>query len=160
MSDERLTLYLDSDLKESIELQADRSGQSQNEWVRDACRRKIKAERQESALEATNAEQRLEALIQQVADEVDEVTQGYRDLMAKTGVYTIANWELIKRDYSDVQRRQVLETGRQRLLDQPGDPNIQQQNTDAQQQQQDSNDLTPPSSHRDDDDDEDNPLRG
>lgn len=174
MSDERMTLYLSTDLKQSIETQSDRNDQTQNEWVRDAIRRKLKNERQESVIESTNAEQRLEALIKQVSDEIDEVTQGYRDLMAKTGVYTIANWELIKRDYSDVQRQQVLETGRKRLLDLPGEPHLRQQQQQQQQQQQskprasgshaqdrqeqqqqdDGHDLTPPSTHRNNDSDD------
>lgn len=97
MSDERMTLYLSTELKESIETQSDRADQTQNEWVRDAIRRKIKAEKQESALEATNAEKRLEAIAQETSEKMIESVRQYQHLMAVTGAYSITNFQILKR---------------------------------------------------------------
>jgi len=128
-----MTLYLSNDLKQSIETQSERNDQSQNEWVRDAIRRKIKSERQESLLESTNAEQRLESIAQSAADEIADATQQYHQLLALSAIYSIAGFRLVgDRDFSDPQRETAIEAAQARLR-QPDVPALPEFDSPPQQ---------------------------
>lgn len=112
---ERLVVYVDPSTKQAVENQAESLDESVAEFGRKAITYRLKAEQQDEILQQTNAEQRIEALIAEATDSIQEVNEDFRDLLAKTGVYTIGNWELVKRDYSDQQRQAALSAGSRRL---------------------------------------------
>jgi predicted DNA-binding protein len=180
MSDERMTLYLSTELKESIETQSDRNDQTQNEWVRDAIRRKIKNEKQESVIESTNAEQRLEAIAQETSEKMIDSVRQYQDLMAVDAAYSIVNFQVLKILHGDLAEthiddmfshaHQVMHKRSDEVIPDDLDPGIPQQqqqqsnprasgshakNQQNQQQQQDDDDeLTKPSVLRNNDSDD------
>jgi metal-responsive CopG/Arc/MetJ family transcriptional regulator len=182
MSDERMTLYLSTDLKQSIETQSERNDQSQNEWVRDAIRRKIKSERQESVLESTNAEQRLEAIAQEASEKMIESVRQYQHLMAVNASYSIVNFRVLKLLHGDLRENHIddlfshAHTVMNRrsedvVPDDIGTPQQQQSNSTTrasgsraqnQQEQQDSTENQPTPEPRpidsDESDDDDNDL--
>jgi transposase-like protein len=114
---EKIAMYVDEDMKQAISAAADRADMPMAAWMRQAAERQLRAERQDELVETTQAEQRIERLIDQATTEISQAAEGMHEITAKTGVYTIANWELLKTGFSDPKRQQALSTGSQRLRD-------------------------------------------
>jgi transposase-like protein len=114
---EKIATYVDESQKKAIKSAADRNDMTMAAWMRQAAERQLRAERQDEIVENTKAEQRIERLIDQATTEIAQAAEGMHELQAKTGVYTIANFELLKTGFSDPKRQQALSTGSQRLRD-------------------------------------------
>lgn len=126
--DTKLTCHCSGSLKRDAEDLAAAHGLSVSELMRETLKRRIHEENKENVVRESKAEERIENLIAQGKDEIrqevrqdlsefKEVAQQVQEVTAKTGVYTIANWELIKGDVSDGKRQHALSTGSSRLRD-------------------------------------------
>lgn len=62
-----------------------------------------------------NFEKRIEALFSKGADQLVKVLRTSEDLLARSGVYSCAAWEAVKRDLSYDERKKYIETAVRRL---------------------------------------------
>lgn len=123
---ERVCTYLTPTKKSAIETAS--GDQSVASWIRGAINQRLKADQQEEILEGTNAEQRLEALVAEAADDLEEstekaaaqiqaATQQYHDLLAINAVYSVGSFRLLGDfgDFGDLQRKTAIENGVDRI---------------------------------------------
>jgi hypothetical protein len=131
---ERVEIYVDEDMKQAIESAADRADMTRSSWLRTAAERQLRQQEQGELTAATEAEERIERLIaeardtfeeqsEQIADEIATATQEYHDLLAVSGVYSIAGFRLLGDygDFSDPQRRAAIDHGVERMKKWPVD---------------------------------------
>lgn len=119
---ERIVVYVTPDTKRAVENQADAADESVAQFSRAAINHRLKAEQQDEILRQTNAEQRIEALIAQAKDEIEESTeeldkrlQNWHEMIAIQGTYSIASFRLLGKHHSDPERRTAIDYGSDRL---------------------------------------------
>lgn len=122
--DNQLTVYIEDDLKQELERNADEEDQTVSTYAANLLERQLHTDATDEITREQNAEERLNELIAlgkdeltQMGAEVADLQQDIRELHAKTGVYAIANWEVVKQGVDDDARRAALSTGSQRLRD-------------------------------------------
>lgn len=122
--DNQLTVYIEDDLKQELERNADEEDQTVSTYAANLLERQLQSDATDQIEREQNAEERLNELIAlgkdeltRMGTEVAELQQDIRELHAKTGVYAVANWEVLKQGVDDDARRAALSTGSQRLRD-------------------------------------------
>ena len=122
--DNQLTVYIEDDLKQELERNATEEDQTVSTYAANLLERQLHADATDQIEREQNAEERLNELIAlgkdeltQMGTEITELQQDIRELHAKTGVYAVANWEVLKQGVDDDARRAALSTGSQRLRD-------------------------------------------
>jgi hypothetical protein len=122
--DNQLTIYVEDDIKQELERNADEEDQTISTYAANLLERQLQADATDQIEREQNAEERLNELIAlgkdeltQMGTEIADLQQDIRELHAKTGVYAVANWEVLKQSVGDDERRAALSTGSQRLRD-------------------------------------------
>lgn len=122
--DNQLTVYIEDDIKQELERNAAEEDQTVSTYAANLLERQLQADATDEIEREQNAEERLNELIAlgkdeltQMGTEITELQQDIRELHAKTGVYAVANWEVLKQGVDDEERRAALSTGSQRLRD-------------------------------------------
>lgn len=135
--DNQLTVYIEDDLKQELERNADDEGMTVSTYAANLLERQLHTDATDQITREQNAEERLNELIAlgkdeltQMGTEIADLQQDIRELHAKTGVYAIANWEVVKQGVDDDTRRAALSTGSQRLRDER-DPADAEPETDS-----------------------------
>ncbi|WP_435362309.1 ribbon-helix-helix protein, CopG family [Haloarchaeobius sp. DFWS5] len=113
--DNQINVYLDSDLYREIEARADESGQSRSGYIADVLEAHVQNDLTSEVSHETAVERRIEELVAHATEEVTDATGGLEEAILKTGVYSVAAWELVKGDHGEVARQQAVEAGRRRL---------------------------------------------
>ena len=103
---ERVAFYTDYGTKRQLEKDAERADKTLSTHLHDLVQREQQRDTTEQRYRELNAEERLESLIADI-----------KDIQARTGVYAVANFELLKRDHPDSLRQEALSTGSRRLRD-------------------------------------------
>ena len=111
----QLTTYVDGDVAREIERRAEAEDVSASTYIAQVLDQHIHGEAVEEQAREHRAEQRIQELVAEARDEVAEATEGLEDLIAKSGVYSIAVWELVKDEYDDPRRQHALDVGTERL---------------------------------------------
>ena len=112
---EQLTTYVDGDVAREIERRAKAENVSASTYIAQVLDQHIHDRAVDDQAREHRAEQRIQELVAEARDEVAEATEGLEDLVAKSGVYSIAVWELVKDEYDDPQRQHALNVGTERL---------------------------------------------
>lgn len=122
--DNQLTIYVEDDLKQELERNAADEDQTVSTYAASLLERQLQADATDQITREQDAEERLNELIAlgkdeliQMGTEITELQQDIRELHAKTGVYAVANWEVLKQGVDDDARRDALSTGSKRLRD-------------------------------------------
>ena len=116
MSDNnRLTLHLDPPMKRDIRERANESDESMSAIARRAIQQYLSEERAAELNTETLVEERIEELVSVGIDEITKTASQIAKMNAKMGVYSVANWELLKQSHPDAKRRDALSTGSRRL---------------------------------------------
>lgn len=122
--DNQLTIYVEDDLKQELERNSDEEDQTVSTYAANLLERQLQADATDQIEREQNAEERLNELIAlgkdeltQMGTEIADLQQDIRELHAKTGVYAVANWEVLKQSVDDDERRAALSTGSHRLRD-------------------------------------------
>lgn len=109
-------------LERDIAELAENAGVSRSEYARRVLKQHVTEQYAEDINREARAEERIEAIVERGKDEIraelEEFTRTARmiqELTARAGVYSIANFELDKRDHKDAYRREALSTGARRL---------------------------------------------
>lgn len=113
----RLTLHIDPETKRALRERADAEERSMSDLARRAIHDYLEGERAAEIGAQTLVEERIEELVSIGIDELTQTAQQIADMNAKMGVYSVANFELIKQNHPDAMRRDALSTGSRRLRD-------------------------------------------
>ena len=137
MNEHQITSYVDETTKIEIEKIADKNDVSESKVIRKLVKAQLQQNHENRLSAQSQAVQNLEKLIHQGTEEMEIVAEDIRDINAKTGVYAVALFELLKQNHSQNEIQQALQTGASRLRDDL-DEQIQQQQQDSNEN--DSND--------------------
>lgn len=110
-----LTIYVSEPEKNHLKSEADEAGETLSSYVYKLAQAERSRRGVEQAATELSAEERIEALIADATDTLEEIAEDTKDLNARAGAYSIANFELLKQNYPDARRKEVLETGARRL---------------------------------------------
>jgi predicted transcriptional regulator len=113
--DTKLTLYVEDETKTELQARADQADQSLSAYLRTALHRDLQREAQDELASEIRAEERIQELITSGIERMERTADQIADMNAKMGVYSVANFELLKQDYKDATRRDALSTGARRL---------------------------------------------
>lgn len=117
MTDKPVKGYVDEQTKKDVQRRADELGISQSALVRKYVKRGLRQDREEQIDAESRAVQRLEQAVDQRLNRLEDLEDDLRDLMARGSAYSIANFELVKTEYGQAQRRESLQTAANRLRD-------------------------------------------
>lgn len=112
-----LTVKIDPETKRALRERADAEERSMSDLARRAIHDYLEGERAAELDAQTLVEERIEELVSIGVDEMTQTAQQIADMNAKMGVYSVANFELIKQNHPDALRRDALATGSRRLRD-------------------------------------------
>lgn len=126
----KLTVYASDQKTTRIEREADDAGMSVSAYILSALEDKWTREDTEATIERTDVEERVERAASQATDEMaamieqqQQRTEQMADMAARSAVYSIANFELLKLTQKppEAARTKSLQIGSRRLRD-PFDP--------------------------------------
>jgi hypothetical protein len=109
--DQAINTYVSETTKTEVEERARQADKSVSTYVADLIRHEMRREASDNLATETRAEERLEELIALGKDEMRQTAREIANIHSKTGTYAAANFELLKRDFSDTRRRDALATG-------------------------------------------------
>ena len=113
--DELISVYVSESEKKELQAEADAEGESLSSYLY----KLMQAERERRGLEKAaveaSAEERIKALIAEGVERMEEIAEDTKDINARAGAYSVANFELLKENYPDSRRQEVLATGSRRL---------------------------------------------
>ena len=113
--DTQITVYVTDERKAELKQRADEEDTSMSGIINDMIDRQIQQDAQDAIASEARAEERIQELISVGTEQMVETAKEIRDMNAKFGAYTIANFELMKQDRSDHVRKNALDTGARRM---------------------------------------------
>lgn len=128
-------MYVSAEEKKHLETEADEAGETLSSYCYKLMQQQREREGLDKAATDLNAEERIERTIAEATDTFEEIAGDIRDMNARAGAYSVANFELLKENYPDARRREVLQTGARRLrypLEEHADLSDQGETDDAQ----------------------------
>lgn len=114
---EKVEFYVTPDRKQEIERAADEADMTVSSWCASRIDQVLHSDALEAKSQEYRAEQRIEELIARATDEIEAAAEDLRETQVKSGVYSIATWELIKQDIGEVQRQNALSDAATRVRD-------------------------------------------
>jgi len=113
--DTQITVYVTDERKAELKQRADEEDTSMSGIINDMIDRQLQQDAQDAIASEARAEERIQELISVGTEQMVETAKEIRDMNAKFGAYTIANFELMKQDRSAHVRKDALETGARRI---------------------------------------------
>jgi len=113
--DTQITVYVTDERKAELKQRADEEDTSMSGIINDMIDRQLQQDAQDAIASEARAEERIQELISVGTEQMVETAKEIRDMNAKFGAYTIANFELMKQDRSDHVRQEALNTGARRM---------------------------------------------
>lgn len=110
-----LSIYVTEDEYREIKHEAEQNGESLSGYALRLVRQARRADQLEATADEFDVEARLEELVRDATADVEAAAAALRDMQARMGVYTIANFILQNREYPDPLRREALQNGHERL---------------------------------------------
>jgi len=117
--DTQITVYVTDERKAELKQRADEEDTSMSGIINDMIDRQLQQDAQDAIASEARAEERIQELISVGTEQMVETAKEIRDMNAKFGAYTIANFELMKQDRSAHVRKDALETGARRIRQDP-----------------------------------------
>ena len=113
--DTQITVYVTDERKAELKQRADEEDTSMSGIINDMIDRQLQQDAQDAIASEARAEERIQELISVGTEQMVETAKEIRDMNAKFGAYTIANFELMKQDRSAHVRKDALDTGARRI---------------------------------------------
>jgi hypothetical protein len=110
-----ISVYVSENEKSHLKSEANEEGETLSSYVYKLAQAERKRRGVEKAATDLSAEERIEALIADATDTLEEIAKDTKDLNARAGAYSVANFELLKQNHPDARRKEVLQTGSRRL---------------------------------------------
>ena len=114
-----LSAYVDESFAEEVRKHAEREGVSISTFITETLERRIEQEAFARVSQETHAERRIEELVAEARDNILEATTDHQGAQREANHYSIALWELLKDEYSDLERQEALKTASRRLQTDP-----------------------------------------
>ncbi|MFH5802396.1 hypothetical protein [Haladaptatus sp. CMAA 1911] len=131
-SAKKITIYVDQETKDLYKQEAKDRNLSVSKYIQKLVEQQRAKEQRKNAVDDLDAEKRITDIIASGKDELKQVARHSEDVQARSAVYNIALWELQKQQYTDLQRKQALQTAAERLHDRLDEhPEFQQELDDA-----------------------------
>ena len=111
----QVTVVLDDHEKREIRERADDADTSMSDWAATAVRQRLADQSAREISAETRVEEAMQEIVALGKDELRKTARQIAGMNARMGVYSIANWELIKQEYPDAKRRDALSIGSKRL---------------------------------------------
>lgn len=111
----QLTVVLDDHEKREIRERAEAENRSMSEYAARAIRVHLEEEKASEIDAETRVEEAMQEIVALGKDELRRTARQIAGMNARMGVYSVANWELIKQEHPDAVRRDALSTGSRRL---------------------------------------------
>jgi len=120
----KVTFYVSDEELSRLDREADDRNMSRSGYVLSAIQRQWKAEDADEAADRMNAEEKVEQIVADARDEltsiarsVEDRNEAVADMTARSGAYSIANFELLKDEFDPAEARkaETLLTGSRRL---------------------------------------------
>ncbi|MFC4990596.1 hypothetical protein [Saliphagus infecundisoli] len=112
---EPITLYVTEQRKQEIEDRAEREDTTVSSYLNHLIERQLRVEAEDELSAESRATEELQRVIDEGTRQLRDATEDLRELNAKTGVYTIANFELLKQNQKQPAIKDALSTGSLRL---------------------------------------------
>lgn len=112
-----ISVYLSEETKEELEQRADDADKTVSLYVNDLIHRQFQQDAEDAIASEARAVERIREVTNIAVDEIQQTAAEIRDLQAKSGAYSAANFELLKEDRHDRTRRDALSTGAGRMTD-------------------------------------------
>lgn len=109
--------YVSPQTLNDLDREADRRDMSRSALVDLYIRRGLRQDREDDVAAETRAVTELQDVIDRGLDDFRNTARHIQDLNAKSGVYAVAAFELLKQNYGEAQIREALQTGSRRLRD-------------------------------------------
>jgi hypothetical protein len=113
--DTQITVYVTDERKAELKQRANEEDTSMSGIINDMIDRQLQQDAQDAIASEARAEERIQELISVGTEQMVETAKEIRDMNAKFGAYTIANFELMKQDRSAHVRKDALDTGARRI---------------------------------------------
>ncbi|MDS0297046.1 hypothetical protein [Halogeometricum luteum] len=113
--DTQITVYVTDERKAELKQRAEEEDTSMSGIINDMIDRQLQQDAQDAIASEARAEERIQELISVGTEQMVETAKEIRDMNAKFGAYTIANFELMKQDRSAHVRKDALDTGARRI---------------------------------------------
>lgn len=114
---EKVEFYVTPETKAQIEEAAKTDDKSVSAWCSDRINAVLRGDAVAEKSEELKAEQRLEALVSEATSEVEAAVDDLREMQVQSSIYSVAAWELLKQDVSNIQRQDALSAAASRLQD-------------------------------------------
>lgn len=115
MAKQRFTIYLTQAEIQTLREQAAKVGKSVSGYCAALIRQTEREERFKAIDKTLNFEDRLIALFAKGEEQIKVPLRAAEDLLAKEAVYSCAVFELIKKEFSDLERKDALKTAVRRI---------------------------------------------
>jgi vacuolar-type H+-ATPase subunit I/STV1 len=112
---ERVTAYVTEEDKQAIVRRAEQEDITQSKLAARYLRRGLRQDRENEISAESQAIEHLEKAVDDRLRRLEDLEDNLRDIVAKSGVYSIANFELLKHQHSTDDLQNALETGSNRL---------------------------------------------
>jgi hypothetical protein len=113
----RVQAYVTKAVQTELDKLAEQNDMTRSEYMARVLEKEVHEQQMGEISEQQNLEQRLEALIANRLDETDEAVASQAETTALGAVYSIALWKLINDTFGPQERKEALETARNRLTD-------------------------------------------
>jgi hypothetical protein len=107
--------YVSEQTKQDLEREADQRGESLSSLADEYIRRGLRQDRTDAMAAETEAERHIQDLVDRGVSEVEKVSRQIREQHAKSAVYGIAAFELLKQKHGEAEVKEALQTGTRRL---------------------------------------------
>jgi hypothetical protein len=113
--DQEITFYSDEQTLRELDELADDQDTTRSTVVFELVREGLRREREGAVSAETRASERLQDLLDDGLTDMEDTAREIQDLNAKTGVYAVAAFELVKQQHGEAAIREALQTGARRL---------------------------------------------
>ncbi|NKE37905.1 hypothetical protein GWG54_19320 [Natronococcus sp. JC468] len=97
--DQPISLYVTESEKKQLQAEADAADETLSSYLYKLIQKQRQAEELDKAATELNAEERIEAMIAEATDTLEETAEDIRDIHARAGTYPLVNFRLLQRQF-------------------------------------------------------------
>lgn len=124
----QVSVYMDADLDAELQKRADMTDMSKSAYIRDVLLDHVEGDLITETSREVDAEQRIEELVTEATEEITDTTdtaleeiRAHHELMQlvllRTGMYSAGNWNVLKKEYGEIEVKQAMQSASQRFRD-------------------------------------------
>lgn len=115
--DAKISLYVTPERKRELERRADDADMGVSPYIDRLIERQLRMDAENEISAETRAAENLQRIIDEGVRDIRDATEDLREMTAKSGAYSIANFEFLKQDRGEPEINDALSAGARRLRD-------------------------------------------